>query len=51
MFLFVKYWVDLINYKQKQMIDLLQIWVKKIKINDAKQVADLYHGNGCWRFG
>ena len=28
------------------MIDLLQIWVKKIKINDAKQVAELYHENG-----
>ena len=28
------------------MIDLLQIWVKKIKINDAKQVAELYHESG-----
>ena len=28
------------------MMDLLQIWVKKIKINDAKQVAELYHKNG-----
>ena len=28
------------------MIDLLQIWGKKIKINDAKQVAELYHENG-----
>ena len=28
------------------MMDLLQIWVKKIKINDAKQVAELYHENG-----
>ena len=25
------------------MIDLLQIWVEKIKINDANQVANLYH--------
>ena len=25
------------------MIDLLQIWVEKIKINDANQVAILYH--------
>mgnify|MGYP001174400302 FL=1 len=28
------------------MIDLLQTWAKKIKINDAKQVAELYHENG-----
>jgi len=28
------------------MIDLLQIWVEKIKINDAKQVAELYHEDG-----
>ncbi|MFL3008259.1 MAG: nuclear transport factor 2 family protein [Candidatus Neomarinimicrobiota bacterium] len=28
------------------MIDLLQIWVEKIKINDAKQVAALYHEDG-----
>ena len=28
------------------MIDLLQIWVEKIEINDAKQVAELYHENG-----
>ncbi len=28
------------------MIDLLQIWVKKIKLNDANQVAELYHKDG-----
>tara|TARA_Y100001970_G_C13747176_1_gene609191 strand:+ start:56 stop:409 length:354 start_codon:yes stop_codon:yes gene_type:complete len=28
------------------MIDLLQIWVQKIKKNDANQVADLYDRNG-----
>ena len=25
------------------MVDILQIWVEKIKTNDANQVADLYH--------
>ena len=28
------------------MIDLLQVWVEKINLNDAKQVSDLYHKNG-----
>ena len=28
------------------MINLLQIWVEKINLNDAKQVSDLYHKNG-----
>ena len=28
------------------MIDLLQVWVKKIKMNDATKVARLYHKNG-----
>ena len=28
------------------MIDLLQTWVEKIKINDANQVAELYHREG-----
>ena len=30
----------------KKLIDLLQIWVKKIKTNDAREVAELYHENG-----
>ena len=28
------------------MIDLLQVWVKEIKMNDATKVARLYHKNG-----
>ena len=28
------------------MIDLLNIWVEKIRTNDASQVADLYHREG-----
>ena len=28
------------------MIDLLQVWVDKIKLNDANQVANLYCENG-----
>ena len=28
------------------MIDLLNLWVEKIKTNDAAQVADMYHTDG-----